>query len=160
MKLQERFVVAASPERVWKFITDPEQMAPCIPGCSAIKIISPTSYWAGITVKIGPIKADFGFTVEVTDEMPHIYICSVTRGEEGSRASIVTAHNELRLTTLEQGTEVSYTSEVAVTGRLGKFGLGVMKKKAASLAGQFAEAFRRRVETGDEPDSVSRTALA
>jgi carbon monoxide dehydrogenase subunit G len=43
-------------------------------------------------------------------------------------------------------TEVFYASEAAVVGRLGKFGLGVMKKKAESLAREFAQAFKNKVE--------------
>ena len=49
----------------------------------------------------------------------------------------------LRLRALgEAGTEVHYVSEVSLVGRLGKFGLGIMKKKAKSLGGEFAAAFR------------------
>jgi hypothetical protein len=33
-------------------------------------------------------------------------------------------------------------------GRLGKFGLGVMKKKAESLGREFALAFKQKVEQG------------
>ena len=156
MRIEDRFVVAAPPARVWRFITDPEQMAPCIPGCSDIKITGPNTYWAEVTVKVGPISAKFGFVVEVTEEVPPSHVLSVTRGEEGSRASMVSSHNELRLTALDDGgTEVFYAAEVSITGRLGKFGLGVMKKKAVSLAGDFVTAFRQRVETADAPDLVS-----
>jgi uncharacterized protein len=41
---------------------------------------------------------------------------------------------------------VFYASEAAVVGRLGKFGLGVMKKKAESLGRDFAQAFKQKVE--------------
>jgi carbon monoxide dehydrogenase subunit G len=47
----------------------------------------------------------------------------------------------------ENETEVCYSSEVSVVGRLGKFGLGVMKKKAESLGRDFAATFKARVET-------------
>jgi len=46
----------------------------------------------------------------------------------------------------ENETEVFYVSEAAVVGRLGKFGLGVMKKKAEGLGREFAAAFRQRLE--------------
>jgi carbon monoxide dehydrogenase subunit G len=74
-------------------------------------------------------------------------VLSVTRGEEGTRSSVLQAQSELRLEALEEArTAVHYSSEVAVVGRLGKFGLGIMKKKAGSLGQQFAESFRTRVE--------------
>jgi hypothetical protein len=39
---------------------------------------------------------------------------------------------------------------VSVVGRLGKFGLGMMKKKAKQMGEEFAEAFRERVEADGE----------
>ena len=60
---------------------------------------------------------------------------------------MLNAHNELHLAALDDGTtEVRYVSEVSIVGRLGRFGLGVMKKKAAALGVEFAEAFRLRIE--------------
>jgi carbon monoxide dehydrogenase subunit G len=150
MKIEDSFVVAATLERVWACITDPEAIGPCIPGCDGIEITGPRNYTARVKVGLGPIRATFDLAVEVTEERPPSYVASVTRGEEGTRASVLSAHNELWLTSTGDGaTEVRYSSEVSVVGRLGNFGLGVMKKKAKSLGDQFAEAFRARVEAAE-----------
>jgi hypothetical protein len=37
---------------------------------------------------------------------------------------------------------VSYTSDISITGRLGKFGLGMMRKKADQLRQEFVQKFR------------------
>jgi carbon monoxide dehydrogenase subunit G len=72
---------------------------------------------------------------------------STTKGDEGGRASTLTAHNELRLSPgSDGGTEVYYASDVSIFGRLGKFGLGIMKKKAKETGDQFAAAFRAKAE--------------
>lgn len=53
----------------------------------------------------------------------------------------------LRLSSLgPDTTELHYSSEVTVVGRLGKFGLGVMRKKAESLGRDFAVAFKQKIE--------------
>lgn len=147
MKIEDGFTVAAPIERVWACITDPDIVAPCVPGCQSVEAISPTAYKAQVQIAVGPIKAKFNLDVEVIEENPPNELRSRTRGEEGSRASIVSAENLLRLAPAEDGgTEVTYSSEVSVVGRLGKFGLGVMKKKAQTLGQQFAENFRQKVE--------------
>ena len=147
MRIEDRFVVAAPRQRVWEAIKDPAVVAPCIPGCQGVEVISPTHYRAKIRVQLGPIKADFNVDVEIVAETPPEEVRSRTRGEEGSRASSLSAENTLRLTALgESQTEVFYASEAAVVGRLGKFGLGVMRKKAESLGRDFAQAFRQKVE--------------
>jgi uncharacterized protein len=152
MRIEDRFVVAAPRERVWVAIKDPAVVAPCIPGCQGVEVVSPTLYKAKIRVQVGPIKADFNVDVEIVSETPLEEVRSVTRGEEGSRASSLSAENSLRLTALNDNeTEVSYASEAVVVGRLGKFGLGIMKKKAESLGRDFAAAFKQRLEQPPAP---------
>jgi uncharacterized protein len=146
MLVEGTFAVDAPHERVWRYITDPALMAPCVPGCDSVEVIDPLHYKARVKIELGPIKAGFNLDIEITEQSPPDSIHSTTRGEEGSRASIVSARNLLRLETLdERRTEVRYSSEVSLTGRLGKFGLGMMRKKAEQLGKQFAERFCARV---------------
>ncbi len=158
MKIEERFFVAAPIDQVWRFITDPTEVGPCVPGCSDVDVTSPTTYRSRVTVGLGPIKAAFNFEVEVTEMAEPSQVLSVTRGEEGSRASLLLARNVLRLDAVDGGTEVFYSSEISISGRLGKFGLGVMKKKAKSLGDEFAQAFRARVEGVPEIVALDATA--
>ncbi|MFO0987166.1 MAG: SRPBCC domain-containing protein [Alphaproteobacteria bacterium] len=147
MRIEGSFIVAAPRERVFAEITNPALMAGCIPGCEAIEVIDPKTYRARILIEVGPIKARFNLVVEVKEEVPPARVVSLTRGEEGTRASVISSNNELVLVPAEGGgTEVKYVSEVSVTGRLGKFGLGMMKKKAEALGAKFAENFRGKVE--------------
>jgi uncharacterized protein len=146
MKMEGTFVVSAGRDVVWEKIKDPALLASCIPGCRKVEQLSPTSYRAEVTIAVGPVKADFNLVVNVSKEEPPERIFSTTRGEEGSRASILSAENVVSLAEVPGGTQVSYASEVSVTGRLGKFGLGMMKKKAEALGQQFAEAFQARAQ--------------
>lgn len=151
MKLQGTFVVGAAREVVWEKIRNPAVMGGCIPGCEAIEQIDANSYRAIVGVKIGPITARFNLIVEVTREEPPSLVHSRTRGEEGTRASIVTSENLLTLTDLGPAeTQVDYSSEVVVTGRLGKYGLGIMQKKAQALSEIFVENFRGKAEREEE----------
>ncbi len=148
MLIEGRFVIEAPRERVWTAIKDPAVVAPCIPGCQGVEVVNPTLYKAKIRVQLGPIKADFNVDVEIVSETASEEVRSRTRGEEGSRASSLSAENILRLTSVsEHETEVFYSSEATVVGRLGKFGLGVMKKKAEGLGREFAAAFKQRIES-------------
>lgn len=147
MKIAGEFDVAAAQALVWDKVRDPQLMAECVPGCDAIEQIDAMSYRAQVGVKVGPITARFNLVVEVlSEEAPHT-VLSRTAGEEGTRASVVTSDNVLRLAALpEGGTRVSYEADVSMTGRLGKFGLGIFRKKADQLAEQFVRNFRERIE--------------
>ena len=147
MKIEKTFTVAASREQVWKVITSPELIAPCIPGCQSVEVTGPGAYKAEVKVQVGPIKAGFKLDVETTEERPPEYSAYTTRGEEGGKASRVSADSTLVLKRLDDDhTEVTYASEISVVGRLGKFGLGIMKKKADAMGEQFVQALRERVE--------------
>ena len=145
MKMAGSFVVPAPRAEVWEKIRDAALMASCIPGCRKIEMLSPNRYRAEVGITVGPVKAQFNLVVEISKEEPPNRIVSVTRGEEGSRASILSAENVVSLAEVEGGTEVRYESEVALTGRLGKFGLGIMKKKTEALGNEFAAAFRAKI---------------
>ena len=49
----------------------------------------------------------------------------------------------------EGGTQVAYRSDVAVTGRLGRFALGMMKKKAQSLGDAFAANLQQKLQEAE-----------
>tara|TARA_B100000676_G_C18058947_1_gene836407 strand:- start:858 stop:1316 length:459 start_codon:yes stop_codon:yes gene_type:complete len=148
MEIKGHFNVSASRAEVWECITDPEVVGSCIPGCESIEVISDNLYKAAIEVKIGPIKARFRVDVDVTEEVAPDHIISNTRGEEGGRASVISANNILELRDSDAGgTDVYYSSDVMISGRLGKYGHGIMKKVAKNLSEKFADAFRDQVET-------------
>lgn len=147
MRIEGNFDVAASRDAVYRHITDPGLMARCVPGCESIEQVSPTGYRAKVTISVGGIKARFNLVVEVTREQPPGLVLSQTRGEEGSRASVLSADNELTLLELDPlTTRVVYASEVSVTGRLGKFALGVMKKKVGAMGMEFADRLREHIQ--------------
>lgn len=160
MDIERTFTVAAARERVWQFITSPDEVAPCLPGCQRVEIVGPGKYKALIQVKVGPIKTSFNVDVDTVEERPPEYAAYSTRGEEGGKASRLSAESTLALRAVDEGhTEVTYTSKINVVGRLGKFAGGVMKKMAESMSDQFVDAFRKRVEP--QPDGAgSETAAA
>ena len=148
MKIEETFSVNAPIARAWRFIMNPGPVAPCIPGCGDVEILGENKYRANVKLAVGPIKTNFNVTVEITEQQAPNFAATLTRGEEGGKASMVTANSELRLKPVNgEQTEVNYKSEVSIVGRLGKFGLGIMKKKAKAVGEEFAENFRARLET-------------
>lgn len=149
MRVDGAFEIDLPREALYRSITDPALMAICVPGCENIEKIDPTIYRAAVRVAIGVIKARFNLVVEVTQETPPECVQSITRGEEGGRASQLTATNQVSLIDLGDGrTRVEYVSDLSVTGRFGRFALGIMRKKAQSIANEFADNLRTRLVAG------------
>ncbi len=148
MQIEGVFPIAAPRAQVWTMIRDPRIMANCLPGCKEAEETESGAYRVVVALKVGPIKARFHLLIEIAAEVPPKELSCRTRGEEGSRASQISAESWIRLDeTATKETELRYRSEVKVTGRLGKFGLGVMRKKADQIAAAFAEALQARVQS-------------
>jgi hypothetical protein len=112
-----------------------------------VAITGPSTYTAVIKVQVGPIKTTFNVNIEATEERPPEYSAYITKGEEGGKASRMKAESTLSLKPLDATqTEVIYTSDINIVGRLGKFGLGIMKKKADSMGDEFVTAVRSQIE--------------
>ena len=146
MLIDGSFVVRARPEQVLARLFDARAMASCLPGCESIEALSNDRYHAIVAIALAGVKARFDLQVEITSrELDGIR--AITRGEEGGNASTLEATSDVRLSAVAEGTRVDYRSEVAVTGRLGRFALGMMKKKAQSMGNEFATNLQAQLAT-------------
>src|SRR6476619_262786 len=58
MKIEKSFTVQAPAAQVWEFLTDPYQVARCLPGAAITEKVDETHYTGTITVKVGPVTAN------------------------------------------------------------------------------------------------------
>jgi uncharacterized protein len=145
MLIEGQFPIAAPPETLLVHLFDARLMASCLPGCEQLEAIDDERYRAVVAIAMAGIKARFDLLVQITrrDERN---VWAVTRGEEGGHASSLQADSQVSLEPTPTGTQVRYRSEVSVTGRLGRFALGMMKKKAQSMGDEFAANLQRKLE--------------
>ena len=148
MLIDGQFDVAAPPEQVLAHLFDARLMASCLPGCESLEALDHDRYRAVIGVALAGVKARFDLVVKITGREAD-GIRAETRGEEGGNASTLSATSEVRLSPVPGGTRVDYRSDVAVTGRLGRFALGMMKKQAQNLGDAFAANLQARLAQGE-----------
>lgn len=146
MKIEKHFEIDAPQQSVWDFITEPAKVGPCIPGCDNVEVVGPGKYRAAIKLQVGPIKTTFHVTVTATEERPPEYAAYTTQGEEGGKASRLSAKSTLAVTPLSaEQSAIAYASDITVSGRLGKFGAGVMTKIADKMNDKFIAALRTTI---------------
>ena len=159
MLIDGSFEVAALPAQVLEHLFDARLMASCLPGCESLEAIDADRYRAVIAMALAGVKARFDLVVEVTAREAD-GIRAETRGEEGGNASTLSATSTVRLSPAGAGTRVDYTSDVAVTGRLGRFALGMMKKQAQNFGDAFAANLQARLAQEQVPGSAEPGASA
>ena len=144
MLIESEFTVPAPREALLARLFDAGFMASCLPGCESLERIDDDSYRAVVVVAMAGIKARFQLLVEIT-RRDESNVWAVTRGEEGGQASTLQADSHVQLEPADGGTLVRYRSDVNLSGRLGRFALGMMKKKAQGIGDEFAANLRQRL---------------
>jgi len=148
MRLEQRFVVDAPIDRVWALVMSPLEVGACIPGCETVEVLVPDRCRAVVAVRVGPVSARFALEIEIVERREPCGADFVTRGDEGGRASRLSARSTLTLSAMDpQRTEVGYTSDIALAGRLATVGLGLVRGKARALGEDFAQSMRARIGT-------------
>lgn len=145
MLIEGEFPVAAAPQRLLAHLFDARFMASCLPGCESLESIDEDRYRSVVVVAMAGVKARFDLEVEVV-RREGFEVWAVTRGAEGGQASTLRAESQVTLEPSADGTLVRYRSDVTLTGRLGRFALGMMKKKAQSMGDEFAGNLRTKLE--------------
>lgn len=156
MHIERTFILDAPIQRTWAFLNEPQEMGSCLPGCHTVEVVEPGKYRASVGLKVGPIKVGFDVQVETEDERPPEHATYTMRGADKDGSSKVSAHCTLALKAVDnRRTEVTYTSNVQIVGKLGKFAGGVMQKFADSINDQFIAALTKRVSEIESsvPDS-------
>lgn len=160
MEIEKSFRVAAPQAEVWEFVTSAEKVATCMPGVKDVQVQAPGKYKGVMAIKVGPIKTTVNADVLEREQSAPNYAVYEIKGEEGGRASRMNAEARLSLAGVaEDQTDVSFTANVTIVGRLGKFAGGVMDKFADSMSEQFIVDFRRQLEPETEAAAEEKAGL-
>lgn len=153
MEIEKTLVTAAPPARVWELLLDPNVMGACVPGMASIEVLSEVEYVAHMAVKIAFINARFRLHTKIVETRAPHYLRTEGTGEDASVASSLRQSSELFLTPLDHGgTQLRIKVQVDVLGRLGTFGLSVMKTKADRMWDEFgANLLARLAPQGGQP---------
>ena len=141
MKLTGSQNIPAPRETVWKGLNDPSILQLCIPGCSKIEVTAPNNFKATVTIKVGPVKANFGGQVTLSElNPPESY--RITGKGDGGFAGFATGGATVKLTALSANeTQMDYDVDAQIGGKLAMLGSRLVDSTATSLANQFFTKF-------------------
>ena len=158
MELTNEFRVALPIERAWGVLTDVEKIAPCLPGAQ-LQEVEGDEYRGVVKVKVGPITAQYKGQAKFLSLDPEARVAVLraegreTRGQGNANATITAV-----LTPDGEGTAVSITTDLTVTGRVAQFGRGVLADVSAKLLDQFVVDLEKTVLV-DEPVEAVEVGL-
>ena len=151
MKIEERFTLAAPPERVWAYLTDASRVVVCLPGAVLESSSEDGRTHAGaVKVKLGAVTVSYAGTaefVEVDEGARTIRMEAKGRERRGSGSVRMTMVSTVRAA--EGGTEVSVEADVQLAGRIVSFGRGMIEVVSGELFKDFVRCLAANVEEQD-----------
>lgn len=149
--------IAASRQRVWAALNDPEILKACIPGCESLEQESAERFKAVIAIKIGPIGARFEGAVLLSELDPPNGYTLAGKGQGGT-VGFAEGGAKVRLSDDKGGTLLSYEVDARVGGRLAQLGGPLIDATAKQLAGRFFRQFGDAL--GGEAPAAGATPIA
>ncbi len=158
MDLTNEVRVGIPIEKAWDTLTDIEFIAPCMPGAQLLEVDG-DEYKGQIKVKVGPITAQYQGTAQIIskDEDTHTMVVSAS-GRDSRGAGNAAAEIKAQMTPDGDGTAISITTTLKVTGKVAQFGRGVMGSVSEKLLGQFAESLETKLEQEGAAGATGATA--
>lgn len=153
MDLRHEFTVPASVDETWAALNDIESVAGCFPGAT-VTSVEGDSFKGSCKVKLGPIALVYngsGTFVE-KDETAHtmrIEAKGKDKRGNGTAGADVTA----TMAETDGGTQVTVTTDLAITGKPAQFGRGVIEDVSDKLLGQFVECLQGKVGAPEDAES-------
>lgn len=149
MLIEESFVVEASRPDVAHFLLDVPRMGACVPGVEDLRRIDDDRYEAVLVIRLGPIQARFEGDVVIDSAEAPATVRARASGRDKATGSVAQVSFAADLVdSLTGETEIHTVSDVAIRGRLGQFGSGVISATAREMIKAFAQCALRSIDVG------------
>lgn len=147
MKYQGKVSLQATAGSVWDVVLDIDQFADCMPGVQDLVKIDERTFEGGMSAKVGPVSGDFRFRAQIVDAEAPVNLTAHVEGEDSLTKSTMTSDITMALSVDGTSTELAYTAEVNIKGRLGIVGDMILRATGAQVIEEFFNRLRKKVET-------------
>lgn len=138
MKIEFTYAFDMPREIVWKWLQDEEVLKKAIPGCKSFAQVDEGVYHAEMGLSVGPVKGLFSGQVQQADQQEPSFYRLLVRGK--GMPGEIDAVADMKLDAAGEGTMLTCSAEVQVTGVLASVGQRVMSGVAKLVLGQFFKA--------------------
>ena len=150
MELTGSRIIKADRAAVWAALNDADVLKACIPGCTDMTGSPEEGFEAKVTQKVGPVKANFTGVVQLSNIVPGESYTLTGEGKGGA-AGFAKGVADVTLSDVAEGTELAYTVDAKVGGKLAQLGGRLIDGFSKKLADSFFEKFQAVVD-GEPPE--------
>ncbi|MBI3971342.1 MAG: carbon monoxide dehydrogenase subunit G [Chloroflexi bacterium] len=144
MRLTGSRTIQAPPEAIQAFLTTPEKLRRCLPGCERFVADGPDRFSATLSLGVAFLKGTYTGTIQIVDQQFPEHLALAVQGG-GSLGSLM-AQGVLRFSSSGAATLVTYDGTAWVTGRVAVLGEPLLHATAQRLFGRFFDCLASHVE--------------
>jgi carbon-monoxide dehydrogenase small subunit len=146
MNIEHEFTVARPPNVVWDFFQDVPSVAQCLPGAELLGQADDGSYDGKVSVKLGPMAANFEGKATVTPDPANLSASIEGKGVDrsgGSRGQVKVVY---AITPADSGSSVAVSADVSLSGPVAQFGrTGLINEMSKRLIGEFVSCLEAKL---------------
>jgi uncharacterized protein len=146
MEINGTQVINADRQTVWDALNDPAILRQCLPGCESVEKTSDTEFKVVVATAIGPLRARFKGTLRMDEADPPKSCVMVFEGQGGA-VGFGKGSTTVALNATTEGTELAYSANAQVGGKLAQVGSRLIDNVAKKLSDDFFKAFKKRLRT-------------
>lgn len=157
MLIEGTKILSVPRDAVWRALNDPAFLQRTIPGCRRVSEPSAGQLIMELGAAVGPIKANFDVEVQKTDIVEGESYVLAGRGSAGVAGS-ATGRASLRLSDVEGGTQLDYSAQTEITGRVAQLGARMIDSTARKFSEEFFSNVVRAMTKQATPVPASSTS--
>jgi carbon monoxide dehydrogenase subunit G len=157
MEISKTFIVNVPAKTAWQFFTDPQRVAPCLPGAAITGQIDERTHAGTVTVKVGPVTSTYEGTLrfESIDPLARTAeIVAVGQDVKGKGGADMRMKSRL-VERAPSETEVTITSNLNIVGTLAQVGRGIIQDESDQVFDRFVGAVRAELESPIPVSTIS-----
>jgi uncharacterized protein len=154
MQIENSFAVKASPDRVYEFLLDVNNVVSCVPGAELSEVVDPNTFKGKVRIKVGPVTVNYNGTARITSRDAETRTATLeAEGRETTGSGTAQATTIMAVAADGAASTVTLTTDFTVVGRIAQFGRGIMEDVSRHLVGQAAECIQSKLE-GPPPSAT------
>lgn len=144
MEIKGTQTIAAPRQQVWDALNNPEILKKSLPGCESVERTSSEEFKVIVATAIGPLRARFNGVLRMSDvQAPES--CKLVFEGQGGAIGFGKGNSWVHLTESHGQTELIYTAEAQVGGKLAQVGSRLIDSIARKMADDFFQAFKSQL---------------
>ncbi len=165
-QIVKNFHINESIDKVWNSLSDPADIVTCVPGAAITEKIDDKNYKGEVITKFGPIKASYTGDIAIEElDLEQRRMVLAGKGIDSKGKGNAEMKMLGVLVENEGGTDVSFTMDITIIGKLAQFGSRLINDVSDQLLNQFVNNFQEKLtsESIEEPvsteDAISGEAV-